>query len=854
MITLDPWVEITGVVQSWQEIDISSIVPVNTVIAVIRVVNDTGTVGDVEFRHPSTDTVDLQSDIGNGATEQGQWKNQEYYAPVYNQTIEISTDLESKSGGVGDFEYYVVAYITSAHGGILAERVDVTPTDPGQPADHPLMANSYTDIDLSSVVPVNTTFAIVEITSFGGGAGGWNTRAKGTTMAGSNSSDGPSHVHELVPLNDDRVFEFWGAAVDRSYWTAARMDLHVIGYITVGEIATDQTAEYWNTDTGDGTYKTKTVTSAPDAVVLKCDYHTGHYFAIRPEGQSDELYGGGVVSFVNSTYLVPLNSSGQFEMKFAYHGMEVYAIGYLSAESVIEESAVAAVEVIVWNDNQVIEEAAVAAVEADHGNTFEEIVSESITSGDTLSQGIEQERTALEEIVAVVTVVSEWTGSGKGSCEYGYYSAISYGHTNLEGTASMSYPRYTIVSTADNPIPATTLKLYPKYTATGEGTTTLGNGQTVDYETFNEYECTGTGANGYLGTASLEYGSYTVVSATPGIGVGSCEYPEYDAEATTPGSASDTDFAATSASVYPTYTISVVTGSNFQGQSSSSFTVYTAYNASGTGIHDEAGVGSAAYTGYQAIATGISGDYGTATVEYPEVATAYGPRTVEIASYTIVATGYNSAITGTSTSTYPKMYANGAGVAKVLEVVTGRLVTGDGEAFVTGDGKFIIVGQAKTAEYEVMTMSMNLTKRAVTEYHNYGFNSIGKSNEIMYGSSSDGIYILGDSSDDDGTGIVSNVEKLETDYDTGMRKRATDAYLYLETDGSYEFASVADGTRSGQTIADTDTVMHTRKVDLAKGLIGRGLGFAFKTDGVAFELEEIELVVDVGSRRSKKYA
>lgn len=427
---------------------------------------------------------------------------------------------------------------------------------------------------------------------------------------------------------------------------------------------------------------------------------------------------------------------------------------------------------------------------------------------------------------------------GGGSASYPYYKGAG---TDAAGKYTVepfeiSYPTYAAVGSGDDPNESWDAEAqYARYEAIGTGIGVSGGSGDVYQTIYDKYTASGVGATGFIGTGAVEYPSYES-TGNHFWGSGTAEYPSYAIVASTPGVGIG-EGVATGSMSYRAYTIAATTLSNTLGIGTAAYRVYT---ATGVGLHDSVSTVIAAYEKYQALGWGVAGRVGTGTAEYPV--------------YEVVATGIFDDIvgTGSATASYKRYMAWGEGQSDFLEEFTGRLVTADGEA-ITANGEFIVLHEPRPAEFEVVFSAMNLQKKAVTEYQNFDFNSIDRNKDGIYAANSDGIYILGDSLDDDGDAIVANVEKVGIDYDSPNRKRATDAYLHIQSGGTYTFSSIANLGRSDQVIEDTDTYLHTRKIDLAKGLIGRNLGWALRTSGVYFELEEIELIVDMGTRRIRRY-
>lgn len=142
-------------------------------------------------------------------------------------------------------------------------------------------------------------------------------------------------------------------------------------------------------------------------------------------------------------------------------------------------------------------------------------------------------------------------------------------------------------------------------------------------------------------------------------------------------------------------------------------------------------------------------------------------------------------------------------------------------------------------------VAMNTKNYAVTEYQDFDFNSLAKIGSQYYGCKSDGIYLLGGSSDA-GTAIAAVVK-------SGQRKlgqnysRVERAYLAMRNSGSLVLKTIVrdrDGVKKErwyETDNTSDTIRDIR-IKLAKGVKAHYWQWELvNDDGADFELDSLEL-------------
>jgi len=165
----------------------------------------------------------------------------------------------------------------------------------------------------------------------------------------------------------------------------------------------------------------------------------------------------------------------------------------------------------------------------------------------------------------------------------------------------------------------------------------------------------------------------------------------------------------------------------------------------------------------------------------------------------------------------------------------------------------IIATGTSATEAEPITVAhvfvVNTNNFAVSEYTNYPFNSFCYFNGIYLGAKSDGIFRL-DQEDDAGVDIAMYIEKTKMDMGVIQTKRATDAYLNVNSDGEMDFKMIADDLWHTYRMRNGHSELRREKLNLGKGLKGQHLGFRFaNVRGSDIVLDEIHLLTEILSRR-----
>jgi PKD repeat protein len=148
--------------------------------------------------------------------------------------------------------------------------------------------------------------------------------------------------------------------------------------------------------------------------------------------------------------------------------------------------------------------------------------------------------------------------------------------------------------------------------------------------------------------------------------------------------------------------------------------------------------------------------------------------------------------------------------------------------------------------------AINLKNLGISEYTNYGFNSICKFDGQYYGMNSGGIYILeGDT--DAGSPIEAVIETGRDDFKMRNVKHLADAFITMRGDGEYILGFITeDGQLYEYPIATEMLEAGTIKVDGGKGGCSQYWGIKFRnTNGAKFEIEALELNAEALRRRRR---
>lgn len=147
----------------------------------------------------------------------------------------------------------------------------------------------------------------------------------------------------------------------------------------------------------------------------------------------------------------------------------------------------------------------------------------------------------------------------------------------------------------------------------------------------------------------------------------------------------------------------------------------------------------------------------------------------------------------------------------------------------------------------VTTWALNTRTGAVTEYENYDFNSFANLGVHYLGASADGLYAL-DGDDDDGTPTIARLKSGYAQFGGSRFTAFKAAYLGIRGDGNiYLKLDTADGRSYTYKTVIQD--QQTTKVRLGKGLRARYFAFELTTEGQDFDLDNVEFIPMVATRR-----
>lgn len=147
----------------------------------------------------------------------------------------------------------------------------------------------------------------------------------------------------------------------------------------------------------------------------------------------------------------------------------------------------------------------------------------------------------------------------------------------------------------------------------------------------------------------------------------------------------------------------------------------------------------------------------------------------------------------------------------------------------------------------ITTWVVNSLTGGTTEYQNYNFNSFAQLGHKYLAASAGGLYKL-NGDNDDGAAIIAKVRSGYAQFNSSRFSGFKAAYLGLRGTGNMVFRLIsADGKTYNYAVKARD--MKTVKVMLGKGLRARYFAFELESTGQDFDLETVELVPMVSTRR-----
>ncbi len=154
---------------------------------------------------------------------------------------------------------------------------------------------------------------------------------------------------------------------------------------------------------------------------------------------------------------------------------------------------------------------------------------------------------------------------------------------------------------------------------------------------------------------------------------------------------------------------------------------------------------------------------------------------------------------------------------------------------------------------------MNTKNFAVSEYINYGFNSMTRFNGSNLIADQNGIYEQ-DASDTDNAGIddykiKAHVKTGQFDISVDVQQKIRNAWLSFETNGDVRLTSVADKKATRTYLVPYNAAMsgiRERRVKFERGIRNRIFDFKFENiDGSQLEIDKITITLEpiVSNRR-----
>lgn len=145
------------------------------------------------------------------------------------------------------------------------------------------------------------------------------------------------------------------------------------------------------------------------------------------------------------------------------------------------------------------------------------------------------------------------------------------------------------------------------------------------------------------------------------------------------------------------------------------------------------------------------------------------------------------------------------------------------------------------------TWAVNTRTGATTEYQNYVFNSFAQSGHHYLGASADGLFRL-DGDDDDGVATVATLRSGYAQFGGSRYSSFKAAYLGIRGEGDI-FLKLEAGTGESYTYQVKLQDQQTTKARIGKGLRARYFAWELVTTGQDFDLDSVEFVPLVATRR-----
>jgi hypothetical protein len=147
---------------------------------------------------------------------------------------------------------------------------------------------------------------------------------------------------------------------------------------------------------------------------------------------------------------------------------------------------------------------------------------------------------------------------------------------------------------------------------------------------------------------------------------------------------------------------------------------------------------------------------------------------------------------------------------------------------------------------DIRILVINTRNFAISEYSNFGFNSMCKFNGKYLYAKSDGIYEEG-GNDDNGTQIDASYKTGAVDIYATEVRRLRDAFLNIRSNGDIQLFSVGDevNTRTYPISLSTAGTIHERRVKFERGIRDRHLSFGVSNvNGSTLEVSSIKILTE----------
>jgi hypothetical protein len=159
------------------------------------------------------------------------------------------------------------------------------------------------------------------------------------------------------------------------------------------------------------------------------------------------------------------------------------------------------------------------------------------------------------------------------------------------------------------------------------------------------------------------------------------------------------------------------------------------------------------------------------------------------------------------------------------------------------------IGEQASLYADSRTWVVNMETGASGQYDNYGFLKFFERDGEYYGIAEDGIYKL-DGDDDAGTDIQSLIEMGRSNLGTDHKKKITNVYAGVSSDGKLLLKVDADGDSYTYQALSSSTNLKNHRFDVGKGLVGNYYNLTLlNQDSNDFDLESISFEPITFNRR-----